>query len=105
METGLEQIRKNVSDNEDIANQSLEVVVMYLDEANTLTSNYRFPSINDEVHFYKYLKPKLITRYFYFYRLAQYEIEKHKLDVKNLQKYFRKEKKRILLFFEKMLIL
>ncbi len=101
LESGLDQIKSGMPDPEEYAQQSLETVIEYLDEVNELTANHRFESVSDEVEFFKYCKPKFVARYFYFYRLVEYEIQKAKKDPERLRKYFKKEKKRILRFFEK----
>jgi ElaB/YqjD/DUF883 family membrane-anchored ribosome-binding protein len=101
LESDLNQIKAEIHDPEECAQQSLETVIEYLDEVNELTANHPFESVSDEIKFFKYCKPKLVARYFYFYRLVEYEIQKAKIDQPRLRKYFKKEKKRILRFFEK----
>lgn len=101
LESGLNQIKASTCGHEEYAQQSLEMVIVYLNEVNELTADYRFESESDEIEFYKHFKPKLVSRYFYFYRLVQYEIQKVKKTPACLRKYFRKERKRILRFFNR----
>lgn len=101
LESGLNQIKASTPDQEEYAQLSLEMVILHLNKVNELTADYRFESESDEIEFYKHYKPKLVSRYFYFYRLVQYEICKAKKDPTNLRKYFRKERKRILRFFNR----
>lgn len=101
MEAVLRQTPIQLNRTEDYAQQSLEIVIAHLDEVNKLFNNCEFESISEEVKFYRYYKPKFVSRYFYFYRLAQYEIQKANKDAKKLRKYFRKERKRMLRFFKK----
>lgn len=101
LESGLNQIKASTCDHEEYAQLSLEMVIVHLNKVNELTADYYFESESDEIEFYKHYKPKLVSRYFYFYRLVQYEICKAKKDPACLRKYFRKERKRILRFFNR----
>ncbi|WP_043023856.1 RteC domain-containing protein [Fluviicola taffensis] len=101
MEHKLSFIDIDTSSSEELASTSLEIVSTYSSKLKDTESETQFKSLEDEIAYFKHYKPKLLSRYIYFYRLFEFEVRKKHQSPKQIRKFFRKEKKRMQSFHEK----
>lgn len=62
--------------------------------------NHQFDSIAEEVHFFKKLKPQLISKFIYYSTLLDLESHKPTAGAKILKKYYEKEQERLNQFYQ-----
>ena len=100
MEHKLSFIPIDKVNSEELASTSLEIVSLYSSKLKDTESVAHFKSLEDEITYFKHYKPKMLSRYLYFYRLFQYEVLKKGKSPKRIRKIFQKEKKRMQDFFQ-----
>ena len=83
-----------------LAEMAIPIVFGVLEMLKSDIKNNGFPSIEEEIHFFKHVKPLFLSKLIYYNRIYKIETRKPQCGKKMLRKYFRKEQKRINLYFE-----
>jgi len=71
------------------------------EELKTLVSEYEFPTIEEEITFFKYTKPKLFSKLIYLRKIYYLEIKRPVSNYATVSDYFSKEYKKINEYCEK----
>lgn len=77
----------------------IDIIVKCLSEVKEYVLNRGFKNIDEEIHFFKYQKPAIVSKLIYYN--AIYKIETRKpYGAKPIRKYLNKELKKLKRFFE-----
>lgn len=82
------------------ANLIVEILEAQIKELHQLLMNYKFSSLDDEIYFFKFLKPKLIAKLIYYTKIIDLE-SNLPTPKKPRIKYLQKELNRISQYTEK----
>ena len=83
-----------------LAEMAIPIIFNALEKLKGDVVTNDFNSVEEEIHFFKHVKPLFLSKLIYYNRIFKIEKRKPQCGKKVLSKYFRKEQKRINLYFE-----
>lgn len=81
--------------------EAIEYVIISLEKLKTFFKNYNLNNKQEEIYFFKEIKPQFTSKLIYFNEIYNIEINKPIGDEKRLKKYYSKEIKKLKNFFTK----
>jgi hypothetical protein len=82
-----------------VAENALVIIDETIRKLKQLISGHEFDNIAEEVHFFKKLKPKFISKYIYYSRILDIESYKPAAGNKILKEYYEAEQEKLKLFY------
>lgn len=98
------QLEENQTIDDDpikILEEAIEYVIISLEKLKTFFKNYNLNNKQEEIYFFKEIKPQFTSKLIYFNEIYNIEINKPIGDEKRLKKYYSKEIKKLKNFFTK----
>lgn len=82
-----------------VAEKSLLLIDDSIRKLKTLVSSHKFENLGEEVHFFKNLKPKFISKFIYYSLVLDLESHKPNAGKKVLKKYYEAEQEKLKNFY------
>lgn len=99
LETAISELESGTDSSMQRTEAIIDLIVKCLSKIKEYISKKGFKNINEEIHFFKYQKPIIVSKLIYYN--AIYKIETRKpYGAKRIRKYFTKELKKLKRFFD-----
>ena len=82
------------------AEESIKIVIVAYEQLKLKIDKYKFKNQSEEIHYFKKLKPKLISKYIYFTKVYNIETKKPQGSDKTKKRYYLNELDKINRYFE-----
>ncbi len=80
--------------------ESAKIILKAYNQLKQFISKYKFKNQSEEIHYFKALKPKLISKYIYFSKVYNIETNKPQGSDKSKKKYYLNELDKISRYFD-----
>lgn len=100
LDSQLQFISLETEDNIKAAELSVKVLLSVIDKLKKFILRYKFINEEEEIHFFKYIKPQFISRLIYHNRVLNIETKKPYCGEKVLRKYLNNELDKLKRFFD-----
>lgn len=98
-ELSLKSIERSNKSSIDKARQVISLSTQCLTSFKKTIEHYRFESIEDEIHFFKVIKPKVLSSRMFYFRLFQFEVELNSGNSQFQKQLIENELKKIDIFY------
>ena len=83
----LEQLKETIKDASLLAEAAVKLIDTVIVEVNELFMEYEFPTIEDEIHFFKIARPQFLSLLFYYNCVYKFEASKPEFGKREIKKY------------------
>lgn len=103
IDTEIESVGFNNEITMDDALHMIEFIIPLYDQLRKLIVDYTFPSVKDEIYFFKELKPNILGRYLYFNKVYRIESQRPSGSNEVIREYLNAELDGLTYFFRRNL--
>jgi hypothetical protein len=83
----LEQLKETIKDASLLAEAAVKLIDTVIVEVNELFMEYEFPTIEDEIHFFKIARPQFLSLLFFYNCVYKFEASKPEFGKREIKKY------------------
>lgn len=100
MEQQLKAIHAQTRDPVRYAEQAIKLLVTILEQLKTFSVKYKFVDVNEEIEFFRDIKPRFACRLLYYNDVYNIEVSKPLGQEKGMRKYYKSELAKLKSFFD-----
>lgn len=103
MERQLQAVHAQTHDPVRYAEQAIKLLVTVLERLKTFSVKYKFADVNEEIEFFRDIKPRFAGRLLYYNDIYNIEVSKPLGPQKEVRKYYKSELAKLRSFFDENL--